>query len=419
MLALNLFLESLQALIDIYFFSTLLYRLSPLLSKLVVACAALGTLVTSRLGQDLQRLFQLERRADGDFIYALTRVRENAESIAFYSGQNHEINNLNQLLIHRHETEWARLGRRDLVTLFSEQYRKFIGFIPFYVLFGRVSQDSTMGVIDQAKESFEEILSSLFVVAENYSQISSLATVARELDSYIRRDDLQLQERKTNISTCPIASSEQAWLRTEKLTVFVNDRLLISSLCFEAPRSGGLLITGASGVGKTSLLRALAGLWQSGSGAVYRNTTPGAILFLPQRPYMSLGSLRTQLIYPYGAAFEVDAQAMTEIMHKVDLGHVLKRIDFDFDRICRWDEELSIGEQQRIAVARILVQKPKYAILDEVTSANDPTREAAMYTEIASTCVAFISVGHRPSLERLHHTRLQLLGAGRWQLERV
>lgn len=200
-------------------------------------------------------------------------------------------------------------------------------------------------------------------------------------------------------------------------------RALLSELSVAAPARGGLLISGPSGAGKTTLLRAVAGLWRhGGSGVVRRETGLGRILFLPQRPYMTLGSLREQVVYPFGAALGVDDAELHKILDRVGLCHVLESVGGDLEAARRWDEALSLGEQQRVAVARILAQRPAYAVLDEATSANDAAREVVMYECVRATCEAFVSVSHRESVQRFHCKRLRLFGeleGGRWLVEDI
>jgi len=198
------------------------------------------------------------------------------------------------------------------------------------------------------------------------------------------------------------------------------ERIFCKDLTLSAPATGGLLLSGSSGVGKTTLLRAIAGLWHTGKGAVTRVMDPFQVLFLPQQPYMQLGSLREQLLYPSEAVSEHTDAFLIDVLGRVGLMHVMERVDGGLDTTRRWSEELSLGEQQRVGIARILVHRPRYAILDEATSANDMLSERKMYACVAETCQAFVSVGHRPTIEAFHCQRLRLYGESRqggWELE--
>jgi len=173
------------------------------------------------------------------------------------------------------------------------------------------------------------------------------------------------------------------------------------------------MIVGASGCGKSPLLRAMAGSWRSGSGRV---VAPGGgdTLFLPQRPYMRQGSLRSQLLYPQRDR-EVSDEALLSLLVSVNLPNTAAHfggLDAELD----WSKVLSVGEQQRIAVARVLLHAPRYAMLDEATSALDIANEDSLYRLLSASGTTVISVGHRPSILKYHPQVLEIVGDGTWQL---
>jgi putative ATP-binding cassette transporter len=172
-------------------------------------------------------------------------------------------------------------------------------------------------------------------------------------------------------------------------------------------------VVGPSGCGKSSLLRAIAGLWDSGAGKLIRPALQH-MLFLPQRPYMVLGDLRTQLLYPT-LERAVDDSELASALERVNLPQLIERcggfsVELDFGKL------LSVGEQQRLAIARVLLAKPRYVVLDEATSALDATNEQALYELLRSTKASLVSVAHRPELEQYHAQVLELNGDGGWQL---
>lgn len=443
-------LDTLQSAIDLFFYSQLLGTMSPFLARAVVVMAALGTVISFRLGRSLPNFYAAERVADGHFTYLLTRMRENAESIVFYGGQHREEDAATDALELRQSTEWRRLALKDVVQLASENYKKCVTLLPTVILARATIGKVSAALLAQANEAFEVVLRSLSVLADNCNDFSRLSAVAGELYGYhcsqqavgtaklesqkLDKCDCKLQEGQgltgdcgnhlrllptddPRVSEATASASPQQWLRITDLTLCLQERALFSHLHVEAPAQGGLLITGLSGCGKTSLLRAIAGLWrQGGSGVIHRPMQERKLLFLPQQPYMNLGSLRDQLLYPWGASGTSDDHSLQAILRRVRLTH----LQDELDSVHRWDEHLSVGEQQRIAIARLLVHRPAYAILDEVTSANDSANEIIMYQAIADTCTAYCSVGHRPSLERFHQQRLELLGLdGKWQLSEL
>ena len=183
-------------------------------------------------------------------------------------------------------------------------------------------------------------------------------------------------------------------------------------MSFEIALGEGLLIVGESGVGKTSMLRAVAGLWRTGSGRIIRPSL-SAVIFLPQRPYMILGSLHDQLCYPH--AGQVTDEELFAILKIVNLKDLPERLG-GFDAEVKWDDLLSLGEQQQIAFARVLFNHPEYVFLDEATSALDPANEEILYGCLASAGISVVSVGDRLRLSRYHHKMLELLGNGDWRL---
>jgi putative ATP-binding cassette transporter len=193
----------------------------------------------------------------------------------------------------------------------------------------------------------------------------------------------------------------------ENLTVQTPDyhKTLVQNISLALETGQGLLIMGDSGCGKSSLLRAIAGLWNSGTGVIIRPEL-AQMLFLPQRPYMILGTLREQLLYPNSNA-DVSDKELYQVLKQVNLPDLAQRFD-GLDAEKDWSDILSLGEQQRLAFARLLVAKPKYAILDEATSALDVKNEEHLYSLLIETGTTFISVGHRPTLKKYHQLILEL-----------
>ena len=375
-LATTLWLDGFQAFVDLYFYSNLLRTLSPALSKLAVFAAFGGTLMTSWLGRDLPALYSAERASDGAFTYLLTRMRENAESILFYGGQKQEVQLAEKSLKLRSDSEWNRLAAKDVVQLVQDQYRQVLGLGPSLIMVQIAGLAQDAALLTQANEAFDAVLRALLLFADNCSDFSRLTAVAMELFTY-HLEQRQRDDSERGILIKAVDQHDSSWLEVKGLTLAFSDRILLKNATFVAPMQGGLLISGPSGSGKTTLLRALAGLWHKGIGEIKREMKEGAVLFLPQRPYMSLGTLRQQLLYP-NASLAVEDSHLHEILVAVGLQAVLERTHGDLDVVQRWDEQLSIGEQQRLSVARLLVHRPAFALVDEVTSANDPVHDALL-----------------------------------------
>ncbi|MEY4483727.1 MAG: hypothetical protein RL693_1179, partial [Verrucomicrobiota bacterium] len=217
-------------------------------------------------------------------------------------------------------------------------------------------------------------------------------------------------------SSTPVAEDSHI-LKLDKLTVCTPDRshTLVTDLSFELRVKQSLLIMGASGTGKSSVLRTIAGLWPCGNGTLQRPAL-NELMFLPQRPYMVEGNLRDQLRYPYPDQGATDEQ-IHEIVDRVNLADVFQRVDNDLDRVIDWTNVLSLGEQQRIAFARLFLRQPKFAFLDEATSALDEDNQDHLYQLLKKSGIGFISVGHRTTLME-HHARILILDrSGSWELK--
>ena len=182
-------------------------------------------------------------------------------------------------------------------------------------------------------------------------------------------------------------------------------RTLVQDLSLEVPKGKGLLLIGPSGSGKSSILRGIAGLWNSGEGYIYRPQIK-EIFFIPQRPYMILGSLSAQLLYPHTKR-DISDEQLQSCLAKVNLGDLAARVG-GFDVELNWADILSLGEQQKLAFARLFLANPRYAVLDESTSALDVANEKHLYELIKSLDITFISVGHRPTLLQYHESVVQI-----------
>jgi ABC-type uncharacterized transport system fused permease/ATPase subunit len=368
----------------------------------------LTTLVFGKvlMGINLEKL-----KREADFRYGLVRVRENAESIAFYGGQNQELQQIKQKFI-RVFANIKRLIRWQFqLNVFQNGYQFITFILPFIILAPRIfDRELEIGAVTQAQAAFERVGLALGLIITQFNQISVLAAGTQRLT--------ELKNGIQKLSSLPpedkIKILENRYIAVKNLTLETPKQIsLIKDLSLTVQPGESLIIVGVSGVGKTSLLRAIAGLWVHGKGKIERPPNEH-ILFLPQRPYMPWGSLRQQLIYPLTET-NIQPEILLKILQEVHLPDLATRHG-GLDAVIDWSRVLSLGEQQRLAFARLLVIKPKYAILDESTSALDVETEAGLYQKLQTTSITYISVGHRKELLNYHQLVLELAEQQKWQL---
>jgi putative ATP-binding cassette transporter len=267
------------------------------------------------------------------------------------------------------------------------------------------------GVITRADMAFAQILAALSIVVAQFRTFSEfMAQVDRlgELDEGLDEPEEPAATAVGVIEVQSGVSFEHVTLQTPQ-----GDRALVEQLDVDVTAGGSLLIMGPSGCGKSSLLRLVAGLWKNGTGSL-RRPPLHEVAFLPQRPYMVLGTLREQLAYPHDAGRYTVAE-LEDALIRCGLPKLLSRVG-GLDADLQWEDVLSLGEQQRLAFARLSLELPRFVILDEATSALDVENEQRLYGLLAASGVTYISVGHRPSLRAFHQRVLQLDGIGGWTL---
>ena len=403
------------AVLDLVAFSGVLWSISTELVLFLVIYAIAGTAVTLLVfGKVLIGLnfYQLKREAN--FRFSLVRIRENAEAIAFYRGEAQESQQVGERF-NEAFSNYNKLIRGQLnLNLFQYGYSFMTIILPSAIIAGRVlSGELEVGRAIQAAGAFAAILSALTIIVDNFESFSRFAAGIDRLSSFARF----LTEKDTAPPQAGdhIALVQDSRLVIENLTLQTpnHERTLIRDLSLTINPGDGLMIVGASGCGKSSLLRAIAGLWHAGSGCIIRPDA-GEMLFLPQRPYMLLGSLRSQLLYPLQDQ-EITDEELLQLLDRVNLPDIAARLG-GLDAELDWAKVLSVGEQQRVAFARVLLAAPRYAILDEATSALDIDNEDNLYRQLAASATTLISVGHRASIMKYHPQVLELDGNGGWQL---
>ncbi len=403
------------ALLQLVAFSSVLWSISTVLVLFLVIYAIAGTAVTLLVfGRPLIGLnfYQLKREAD--FRFSLVRIRENSEAIAFYRGEAQESSQVGRYF-NEAFINFSKLIRVQLnLNFFQYSYSFMTIILPYAIIAGQViSGELEVGRAIQAAGAFAAILAALTVLVDNFESFSRFAAGIERLYSFSRF--LGGKAGGQPKAGDAITFVRGAHLSIEKLTLQTPNhaRTLIDALSLTIAPGQGALIVGASGCGKSSLLRAIAGLWRSGSGRIARPEA-AEMLFLPQRPYMLIGSLRSQLLYPQQDRVIADEE-LQRLLEQVNLPDLVARfggLDAELD----WAKVLSVGEQQRVAFARVLLIAPRYAILDEATSALDAANEDSLYRQVSGSATTLISVGHRPSILKYHSQVLELMGDSAWKL---
>jgi putative ATP-binding cassette transporter len=365
--------------------------------------AVAGTFLTRWIGYPLVRLGFNQQRYEADFRFSLVRLRENAENVAFYGGEARELDTFQTRFGRIIENWWGIIRRRKKLTWLTTGYGQLAIVFPFIVAapryFNKVIQ---LGGLMQIASAFGQVQDSLSFIISSYTEIAQYQAVVQRLSGFGERMDEITAQRQ---AVQPIAIERGGvGVEVEALDLNLPDGSpLRHDLALAAGPSNALLITGPSGAGKSTLLRALAGLWPFGRGRV--RVADGDALFLPQRPYLPLGTLADALAYPRAAA-GLARENLVEALRAVGLPQLAERLDEEGN----WAQRLSIGEQQRLAFARVLLARPEIVFLDEATSALDEAAEMSLYRLLrdASWQPTIVSVGHHRTLRRFHDTIVDL-----------
>ncbi|UVL17643.1 ABC transporter ATP-binding protein/permease [Pseudomonas sp. B21-023] len=368
----------------------------------------IATWIAFRLGQPLIRLNFLNEKLTANFRYALMRLRENAENIAFYQGAQVERGTLLGRFFALIGNAWALVFRNLKFSGFNLGVSQVAVVFPFILQAPRFFSGAIkLGDVMQTAQAFGQVQDSLSFFRESYDTFAQYRATLDRLTGFL--DANQQASELPRVTTVDLAHA----LGIHGLQVRRPDgHALITDLDLNLHSGQALLIKGPSGSGKTTLLRALAGLWPHADGEVRRPLGTQA-LFLSQRPYLPLGDLRTAIAYPAQGEPGDDAR-MQQALRQVNLAHLAERLDEPRD----WSRILSLGEQQRLAFSRVLFNRPQVVFLDESTSAMDEGLEHALYSLLREQLPAtlLVSVGHRSTLAAFHSHRLEVDGQGGWSL---
>lgn len=402
--------------IEIIAFLGIIWSISQLAAFILIAYSILGNIFIIFLSQQLTKMNADKLESEGDYRYTLAHFRNNAESIAFFQGEAQEASLVKQKLTNVIENSERMIGWQRNLELFAIGYQSFLYVFPFLTIAPLYFYDQIeLGEVSQASIACAQYAGALSVIVQQFGNLGPFASLVNRLAAF--SDALTAtQIQQEPVSTIETVEEDRIALENVSLQTPNYERVLIQDLSVSVTPGVGLLIVGPSGCGKSSLLRAIAGLWNAGTGRLVRPSLE-EILFLPQRPYMILGTLREQLLYPNRNRQLTDLE-LEQVLQQVNLQDLPARVG-GFNANVYWENILSLGEQQRLAFARVLVTRPRYIILDEATSALDLNNEDSLYQQLRQAETTFISVGHRQSLLNYHQLVLELSRDSSWRLVSV
>jgi putative ATP-binding cassette transporter len=372
-------------------------------AALIYAAAASGFMVL--IGRRFIAVSESKNQAEAEYRYVLTRLRENGESIALLQGEDEERNGVDRSfkIVLR---AWRDICIQTMRTTIVSQTSGYIAPVLPIILCAPKFLDGamTLGEVMQAASAFTIVQAAFNWLVDNYPQLAEWTASARRVAALqASLDELERAEigRVGRINRC---EGKGAALRLRGLSVTLDDRTLVAGAEIAIMPGEKVLITGESGLGKSTLVRALAGLWPWGGGEI--EMPAGAkLLLLPQRVYVPLGTLRRVANYPEDPHSR-SVEEIAKVLKKVGLGHLVEHLDEERP----WDQTLSGGEKQRLAFARIFLHRPDIIVLDEATAALDSRSEGQLMALLSREFehATVVSVGHRSELEALHGRKIVL-----------
>lgn len=362
----------------------------------------LGTWVTHLVGRKLVKLNFIQQRYEADFRFSMIRLRESSESVAFYRGEGQESKVFKERFTLLLDNFWKIVNKQKQLVWLNSGYSQIAIIFPFVAAMNRyLAKEFTLGGLMQVASAFGRVQDSLSYFVDTYSSLATWQSVVMRL-TYFGRHMQEVSAEAERFHLERFVAAEE--VRADNMQVNLPDGTpLLQNINFTLEPGSNVLIKGVSGSGKSTLLRAIAGIWPFVEGKIVLPEQE-KLMFIPQKPYLPLGSLREALLYPGNKP--VNDEVLVNLMEECQIGYLKDKLDIVAD----WSHVLSVGEQQRLAYVRAHIQEPVWLFLDEATSALDEETEAKMYSligeRLANTTI--VSIGHRSTLNKYHQLVLEL-----------
>ena len=371
--------------------------------------AIFGTALTQWIGSPLVTLDFNQQRLEADFRFNLVRVRENSEQIALLKGEPAERERLSERFSRVISNWYGIMSRTKRLTAFTQSYGQAAVVIPFALVSPAFFANKIqLGALTQTAEAFGKVQDALSFFVSAYRTMAEWRAVVARLDGF-EGAIANAVALPTEPGSIDMAKTATADISLQQLLVNLpNGKPLVSADGFSLRAGERTLLTGPSGSGKSTLFRAVAGIWPFGDGAI-NVPTNASLMMLPQRPYFPIGSLHAAIVYP-GETESFNPAQMRDVLAMVGLPQLGPRLDEE----AHWNRMLSLGEQQRLGLARALLHKPDYLFLDEATASLDEPSEAALYGLLAEKLpdTTIVSIGHRSTLDAFHQRNISMVRDG-------
>ena len=369
--------------------------------------SVIGTYITHIVGRKLVKLNFVQQRYEADFRFSMIRLRESAESVAFYRGEKQEGSIFRDRFALLLDNFWKLVNKQKQLVWLNSGYSQIAIIFPFVAAMNRyLSREITLGGLMQVSSAFGNVQGALSYFIDVYTSLAQWQAVVMRLTFFGRHmHEVSIEAEKFHLQR--FAASQE--VEAEHMQINLPDGTpLLKDICFTLQPGRNVLIKGVSGSGKSTFLRAIAGIWPYVDGKI-RIPEPEKLMFIPQKPYLPLGTLRAALLYPGGR--QISDEQLIALMNTCQIGYLSDKLDVTAD----WSHVLSVGEQQRLAFVRAHLQQPVWLFLDEATSALDEETEAKMYQLAASNLpnTTIVSVGHRSTLNKYHVLQLKIDKASR------